>query len=991
KRWATWLAAQGPVGVADERHYWPQLTQRRTVSLPVDHPTAASENRVDSVEEVICSLTAEETAQLLRDLPTVYRTEINDILLTALVQSVGRWSDSQELYLNLEGHGREALTDEFDLSRTVGWFTSLFPVYLTVPNALTNHQPGKAIQSVKEQLRQIPRHGVGYGILRYLAQDESIVPAREPAISFNYLGQLDALFATGQPSSNSARLLLGAADEAMGTAQGPRQRRAHLLDINAMILDGALRVSWRYSHNVHNRTTIEALAQHYIAALRTLLNHCLSPEAGGFTPSDFPAAQFNQEELDQLIDRVTGDGGIPIQNIEEIYALSPIQEGLLYETLYAPDSGIYCTQLCLTLREPLDVGAFQAAWQQVIDRHAILRTAFFWEGLQKPLQVVCKAVKLPWQQLDWRQSALTDEMIEQRLKQFMDAERQQGFTLDQAPLARALLIQVNTTTSYFIWTHHHMLMDGWSLPLVFQEFLTLYDAILRGSATALQAPRPYREYIRWRQQQTFTEAERYWRTALQGFATPTLLGVEPSQAVPAADTSRVNSASHHAEQQLLLPQSLTADLVAFAKQQRLTPSVLFQGAWALLLHCYSGQDDLLFGTTVAGRPVDLPEVDTMVGLFINTVPLRISLLPDAPLLPWLQRIQSRQVDQELHTFATLVDIHNRRVLPRGVPVFENIFIYENYPFDPTLQSQTTELVQGDRTIDQTNYPLTVIVEPHAELRLRFLYDGNRYDAKVIAAMASQLQQLLVEMISSAEQLIKELPSIQAVALAREQALAEQPNEFAEVERALLATPLVADCHLMRRTMRDGDAAVVAYIVHDEGGDARTLQDLQQRLPVDLPTALRPEQYVPVNHIPLTAAGVVDEATLAAIPVIDDALIAAWEAQIATESAMAMAEFALIRQRAIDVLAPYHLSELLPTVRETGAAVAGSTVLWEPDDLKPEHVEGTGSLQRDRWVPALSDFGPLHIPADAPQTLSDALIQTAARFPDRGITFVAADE
>lgn len=1009
--WARWLADHGPTIVNDELIYWQQFAQTQLsqiashLMLPVDHPKGLAENTVDSVDEVICSLSVAETEELLRNVPALYRTEINDILLTALAQSIGQWSGTHALYLHLEGHGRELLVDEanpqipIDLSRTVGWFTSLFPVHLTLPNEPTwpNKSPqehlGKAIQSVKEQLRQIPRRGVGYGILRYLAQDSTVVPAIEPDVSFNYLGQLDATFGGNGAPDGAGQLLLGTADEATGTPHGPRHQRPHLLDINGMVIEGALQLSWRYSRNVHDHATIEALSEQYIAALRELIAHCRTPNAGGFTPADFPAAQIDQAALDELLDRVTNSKGIPLQRIEEIYALSPIQEGLLYETLYAPDSGVYSTQLCLTLGPDLDVDAFQKAWQQIIERHAILRTAFFWEGLERPLQVVYKQgaykqgaykqVELPWQQLDWRNNSLTDELIEQRLDALMAAERQQGFQLDQAPLARAVLIQANETTAYFVWTHHHILMDGWSLPIVFQEFLTLYGAITQGNEGHLKTPRPYREYISWRQRQTYAEAEQYWCTALQGFTTPTSFGIEKRPELLATDEASVaNLTPHHAEYQLVLAESVSTDLVVFAKQQRLTPSVLFQGAWALLLHRYSGQEDLIFGTTVAGRPLDLPEVDTMVGLFINTVPLRISVLPDAPLQPWLQTLQRQQIEQEEHTVAPLVDIQNWSDLPRGVPLFENIFIYENYPLDPTLQGQSTDLIQGIRTVDQTNYPLTVIVEPHAELRVRFLYDSSRYDAKVIEEMASHLQQLLVEMTRSAEQRIKELPTIQAARVVHEQTLAETEYEFAVVERALLASPSVANCHVMRRTMTTGDSAVVAYVIKNGAGAEETLLDLQHQLPSDLPDVLRPDHYVPVKNLPLTAAGMVDEEALAAIPVLDDTLIVEWEAQIASAGMQETGEFALVTQQATEVQIPYHLSDLFPTRdRAEIAAAEGVQSLSGPS---------TGS-GLDKLTLAISDGGQLNSPVGAPQTLSEALLHTASRFPEKGITFVVANE
>ncbi|MCB0064413.1 MAG: non-ribosomal peptide synthetase, partial [Caldilineaceae bacterium] len=308
RTWAAWLAEAGPTAVERERMYWQQILDKPQQSLPVDYPTALTQNTVASVAEVTCTLTQAETVQLLRDVPAVYHTEINDILLTALLQVLCEWTGGDTITIDLEGHGRELLTrdagqvESFDLSRTVGWFTSLFPVHLE----WTHRHLGELIKSVKEQLRAIPNRGVGYGILRYLDHAAPLRPKQDPPVSFNYLGQFDTSLShqrehqSGNPKEHE-RLLLAFARDPAGAPISPQQERPRLMDISGIVVEGEMQFVWAYSQNIHSRATMDRLAQAYVDALRAIIAHCLGSESGGFTPSDFPEAALDQLALDTLL------------------------------------------------------------------------------------------------------------------------------------------------------------------------------------------------------------------------------------------------------------------------------------------------------------------------------------------------------------------------------------------------------------------------------------------------------------------------------------------------------------------------------------------------------------------------------------------------------------------------------------------------------------------------------------------------------------------
>ncbi|MGH8773264.1 MAG: condensation domain-containing protein, partial [Burkholderiales bacterium] len=390
----------------------------------------------------------------------VYHTQINDVLLTALVQSFERWTGERALLLDLEGHGREELFAEVDLSRTVGWFTTLFPVCLE----LGGEEPGEALKAVKEQLRRIPNKGIGYGVLRYLHTEAKVCAALQalppPEISFNYLGQLDQVL--------SESSLFRPARESSGPAHSPLGRRPHLLEVNGWVTEGRLHLQWSYSERVHRRATVERLAQGFLEALEALIVHCQSPEAGGFTPSDFPLARLEAQTLNRL----------PAKNVEDIYPLSPMQQGMLFHTLYAPESGVYFEQLSGVLGGELEVAGFAWAWQKVLERHPILRTAFYWEELNEPLQVVRARVTLSWVEEDWRGWSPLEQ--HERLEAFLEADRARGFELGQAPLMRCALLREAEDAYRFVWGFHHLLMDGWSLSLVVKEVLACYEAYCEG-------------------------------------------------------------------------------------------------------------------------------------------------------------------------------------------------------------------------------------------------------------------------------------------------------------------------------------------------------------------------------------------------------------------------------------------------------------------------------------------------------------------------------
>ncbi len=440
-----------------------------------------------------------------------------------------------------------------------------------------------------------------------------------------------------------------------------------------------------------------------------------------------------------------------MKNVEDIYPLSPMQQGMLFHTLLDPEAGDYLTQLTGTIEGEQTLKAFRDAWSQLIRRHPVLRSAFVWETLDQPLQVVHTEAELSCVQHDLRGCADVDSAFDT----FLADDRTAGFDLAVPPLMRLTIFQVAGETYRFVWTHHHLLLDGWSLPLVMKELFAFADASRSGRRPSLPSPRPYRDYINWLAQQDESAGEAYWRRALSGFTAPTPIG-----ATQASNAHRTATRTHGEVKRNLAP-SVTSSLAAVARRHRLTLNTLVQGAWALLLHHHSGENDVVFGATVSGRPADLSGVESMVGLFINTQPVRVKVDSHSEVLPWLKAIQDEQTRARQFEYCRLTSIHGWSSVPRTMPLFESIVIFENYPASSIGASVETMGVRDIGVVETTNYPIALIAAPGEELELRFNFDSGRFARLNVERMAEHLATLLEGIASNPNRRISELPLMNA--------------------------------------------------------------------------------------------------------------------------------------------------------------------------------------------------------------------------------------
>ncbi|MBD0386348.1 MAG: amino acid adenylation domain-containing protein [Nostoc sp. C3-bin3] len=453
-----------------------------------------------------------------------------------------------------------------------------------------------------------------------------------------------------------------------------------------------------------------------------------------------------------------------MQNVEDFYPLSPMQQGLLFHTLSAPNTGVYFNQLVCTLSGQLNIPVFERVWQQVIQRHTILRTCFRWQNLKEPVQVVLRQIELPLKYYDWQGISSSEQ--QEKLEAFLESdelrptvgERTLGIDLTQAPLMRLALIQLNENTYQFVWDIHHLITDGWSTSMLLEEVFKLYTAFCQGKELRLELPRPYRDYIKWLHKQDLQKAETFWRQTLSGFSAPTNLRIEKTL------SSSHSQIKNHAAQEIKLSASQTTAMRSLVRQHQITLNSLVQGAWAWLLSYYSGETDVIFGVTVSGRPVTLAGAESMLGLFINTLPLRVQVSSDTSVLALLKQIQAQQAEISQYEYSPLVQVQGWSEVPRGMSLFDSILVFENYPVDTTKRQINNLEISNVVADERTNYPLTVTVVPSQELSLEIAYDRDVYgglrqgfDDDVITRMLGHLGNLLTGMVANPEQRLSDLP------------------------------------------------------------------------------------------------------------------------------------------------------------------------------------------------------------------------------------------
>ncbi|WP_234381496.1 amino acid adenylation domain-containing protein [Streptomyces sp. NRRL S-1521] len=739
RHWARALAEQaGGAERTAELPRWKELLQGPDPQL-TEVPADPARDVAATVRRVSATVPADVTSALLTGVTTAYHAGADDVLLTGLAAAVTRWRGDDApaggFLVDVEGHGRVELTDGMDLSRTVGWFTGTHPVRLDVGAAdldeILSGGPaaGDTVKRVKEQLRAVPGDGLGHGLLRHLneatAQELAALPTAR--IGFTYLGRVPGAPADGDHSP-------------AGDPAGGHLPVAHPLEVTGVVHDLAdgprLTLSLACPEHLLAEEAARALVEGWAAMLTGLAAHAGDPAAGGHTPSDFPLVALTQAQVEKL--------ELAAPGLADIWPLSPLQEGLLFHSMFADDGpDVYVEQMIVGLEGPLDPGVLRASWQSLLDRHASLRVGFRQvAGSGQAVQIVMPQAVLPWREEDLPDLGADEAQAES--DRIGAQERDKGFDLTRPPLVKVLLVKTGHERHRMMVTLHHIVLDGWSLPVLRRELWACYEA--GGAAGGLPAVTPYSEFLSWLGRQDKEAAQEAWSAELSGVEEPTLV-------VPVTPGATVEASGASGEVFTVADEALNAALGELTRAHDITLNTVIEVAWALVVGQLAGRRDVVFGASVAGRPAELPGMEDMLGLFINTVPVRVPCDPARTVAELLADVQARQSALMDHQYLSLGDI--QRIAGPGA-TFDSLMAFESFPTGMDAPEQSGEggpreaapagLVLTEAGMRESiSYPLGLVVDPLGGLRMRLTHRSDAFDEPAARALLDRLVRALRQM------------------------------------------------------------------------------------------------------------------------------------------------------------------------------------------------------------------------------------------------------
>ncbi|MFM0117056.1 amino acid adenylation domain-containing protein, partial [Paraburkholderia nemoris] len=733
--WSAWVAAQREHAASDavisDASNWRAALANADAWLPVSSDACATATFGASRTREV-GFDAGVTRRLSNHATRVYRLRVDELLLTALAQTLGAWRARPGVLIDVESHGRTHPVGELDLSGTIGWFTTRYPLWIDTPD-----NPADALLHVKDRVRDVRFDGIHW---MWLTQADAtraphgagtLVDLPRAQVSFNYLGRFDTSLEQGGQFRFAA--------EAGGAPLAARSPLPYVIDVNGLIANEGLSLTWRYSPDVVDDETIAHLASDFEARVLRLIEHCEAMQSVP-TRHDFDLAPLTRAQFDTVAAHLPED-------VVDLYPATPLQQGILYHSLIDETQQSYTNQLHLTLSGTLDIAALQNAWQQAVARHDILRTQFFWQYEGAPLQVVRRALRLPFERVALRAQDLDTHAL--RLSQWRAADLQKGFSFEVAPLMRVTLFERPDGAHDLIWTHHHLLMDGWSSAQLLSEIAQTYRALthVEGEAGTLPANAPrFRDYVRWLQVQSGGEV--WWREQLARRDEPaTLQSGLGRTATPQPGV---------AQRRIALDARQSALLQQASRALGVTLNTITQGAWALLLARYGNRQQAAFGVTVSGRPAALRGAQQMLGLFIHSLPLCIDARPDEQVSSWLRSIQAHNVALRQHEHTPLAHIQ-QWAGQGGESLFDSLLVFENYPIDEAARDQRGALeIVATESVDPTHYPLTLSILPREGIEIEWSWNTGLFDASTIERVSGHYVELLEQMCASGERRLCEL-------------------------------------------------------------------------------------------------------------------------------------------------------------------------------------------------------------------------------------------
>lgn len=728
----SWTLAQKEYVIGDkmtlEQEYWEEISKIKFSVLPVQFEASEKEIQIDgSVNFVLDKAT---THKLQTQVHHVYNTEINDILLSSLALALKEVFGIEKSLIKMEGHGREDIIENIDISRTIGWFTSVYPLVLDISAA-----DGDEVIFIKDAIRKIPNKGVGYGMLNYLK--EKFTNEQIPKIQFNYLGDF------GNSLTESEESVFEFSGDKIGMPVSKDNINTELLfDISGILISDQLSLGIKYSQNLYSKEKVQDLAESYERHLIDLINKLSQTEEKKITSTDLTYKNLSFADLKKINKE---------NNVEDIYKLSPLQLGIYFHWAADPFSSVYCEQMSYSVKTGnLDPAELKQAYQKLLEKHAVLRTEFNDELATEPLQIVRKNVEG-----DFRFLSIENSDPETFVKEIKAKDIEIGFDLFKPSQMRLTVLDLGNQEYEFIWSHHHILIDGWCMSILINDFYKILLNIQNNTELESEVPQTYSEYIKWLDSVDEKKSLEYWKDYLKEYSN--------SASVPFKTDNLIDNDYQQFIETLRIEGELFSKLQAVCNNLGITQNTFIQSTWGLLLSKYNNTKDVVFGAVVSGRPGELAGVENMIGLFINTIPVRINYKSDDTVHSFLKTIHENVLASGDYHYMNLSQVQSQSEL--GMNLLNHIVVFENYLVQEgheggLLKNEQKMTVESFDVYERTNYDFDILIAPQDTfLKIDFRFNKNKYDQSLIKNMSGHFLNVITAFCENTNQNLEEIDFI----------------------------------------------------------------------------------------------------------------------------------------------------------------------------------------------------------------------------------------
>ncbi|WP_121639836.1 non-ribosomal peptide synthetase [Virgibacillus sp. Bac330] len=671
-------------------------------------------NQENTSKTMYGKLDQETTDLLLKKAGLNLGAEINDLFLASLFKTFKDLFGVSSLSLKVEGHGREDIIP-VDLSRTVGWFTTAYPILLESSN---DESIENLVLGVKDILRKIPNKGIGYGILRYLSDHEEVLLDFEPEISFNYLGNFDEK--------------MEVASRKYGIFHDETAKRDVVLDFNIVLFRGEMIFYLTLHDELIKDKRFKILLETYIQNTKIITQTCGQLEEKIYSASDFPLANVGTKEVQNIMSEYQN-------KVKDLYSLSVAQKGMLYHYLMNSKSEEYFGQIHCQLYGNLNKDRFTEAWNHVVRNNPILSTVYKWEEMEDPVQIVLENERLDVRYINAKEIEQLDEGY---LEKLLQEDKENRFELTSLPVIRIMVVEMKQHIE-FVFSFHHISLDGWSVFVILNEVIETYKQLTNREKVLIGHEKgQYKDYIEWLQEQDKVEVESFWSQYMKGFEQKNWVwGVLPEK--------NEMKASKFKQQTIELTKAEEVALNKRSEEIGVTVNTLLQSALAIILHKFSGSQDIVFGTTVSGRDPNIEQVNSITGLLINTIPLRVQMDMEAEIHDYIQFIQQNAFEINNYHMLSMAEIKSVSDIDHADEFFDVLLIFENYPIAEQISDRNNEISFGRfESHERTNYALTIVAVPEETLKIRYSYMDNEVDEDTIHALMKGMKTVLMNLCTS---------------------------------------------------------------------------------------------------------------------------------------------------------------------------------------------------------------------------------------------------